>query len=117
MSFSKKWQKLSNPEFTTFRYPRADKNWFVGEFIQVWYKQRSPQREKLGVAEITKIEQRELDPDFARKLSIPFITNEEAIADGFENYVTMIEFMEKQYGLDYISLFNKLTIKWVSNSD
>lgn len=112
MSFSKKWDKLSQPEFTTFRYPRGDKDWYVGEIVQVYFKSRSPQREKLGVAEIIGKEWRELDPWFAKTDGVKLVAGYEAIADGFAGRDDMVAFMEKQYGLDYLSLFNKITLRW-----
>lgn len=118
ISFSKKWEKLKQPEFTTFRYPRVDKDWYIGEQVQVYFKNRSPQRERLGIAEIINKERRELDPFFTdgkvvEPIRVPLVTDDEAIADGFESRNDMIRYMEKQYGLDYISLFNKLTLRWV----
>ncbi len=118
ISFCKKWEKLEQPEFTTFRFPRKDKDWYVGEVVQVFYRNRSPLREKLGVAEIIEKERRELDSFFTdgRLISprdIPLTTDEEAIADGFMGREDMATFMERQYGLDYLSLFNKLTLKWI----
>jgi len=114
ISFSKKWDKLNQHEFTTFRYPRGDKDWYVGEVVQVFYKSRSPQREKLGIAEIIGKERRELDPNF--ESITPVVTHAEAREDGFIDRGDMVVFMQKQYGLNYISLFNKLTLKWVSLS-
>jgi hypothetical protein len=113
ISFSKKWDKLSFETFTTFRYTRFDKDWFEGEVVQVFYKNRSPQREKLGIAEIIDKRQRELDEWFSKTIDVPLVTNEEAQTDGFVNREDMVHFMEKQYGLVYISLFNKLTLRWV----
>lgn len=111
ISFSKRWDKFQQTEFTTFRYPRGDKDWYVGEEVQVYFKNRSPQRERLGVAKIIGKEQRELDPFFA--VGVSLITDAEVIADGFSNLRAMIDYMEKTYGLDYISCFNKLTLRWV----
>ena len=115
LGFQKKWDKLSNPEFTTFRFQRLDADWQVGEMVQVYFKSRSPQREKLGIAEIINKERRELDP-FSSVYNIPIVTEEEANADGFVSLRAMADYMERQYGLDYISLFNKLTLRWFSVS-
>ena len=61
ISFTEKWSKLEQPIFTTFRYPRIDRDWQIGEMVQVFYKNRSPKREKLGVAQIIGKEPRELN--------------------------------------------------------
>lgn len=104
ISFSNMWNKLDNDVFTTFRYPRADKDWYVGERVQVFYKNRSPNRQKLGEAIITNKELRNLK----------LVTNEEAIADGFDNRTSMEEYMHKQYGVNYASTMNKITFRWIN---
>ncbi len=111
LSFCKKWDKLNKDEFTTFRYPRADKNWYVGEMVQVFYKNRSPNREYLFNAQIIDIQTRELDPHFAKRQQIPLLTDKEANEDGFPSRIDMAEYMAKQYGLDYISKFMKMTLR------
>jgi len=111
LSFTEKWQKLDDDVFTTFRYPRADKDWYVGEEVQVWFKQRSPLREKIGIAVIIGKERRALN-EYHRGC-VPLTTDKEAQDDGFENRIGMKLFMIKRYGLDYISLFNKLTLTWI----
>jgi len=110
MSFSQRWPKLLKDEFTTFRYPRVDKDWYIGEYVQVYYKNRSPQRERICIAEIINKEIRELEPAFATP-DTPLVTEEEAKEDGFESRAAMVQFMSKQYGLDYIARFQKLTLK------
>jgi hypothetical protein len=119
MSFSKKWDKLQQSEFTTFRYPRADTDWFVGEIVQIFFKNRSPSREKLGIARIVNKEKRELDTfstdgTIVKPIGVPLTTEKEAQEDGFKSREDMVKYMEKQYGLDYISLFDKLTLRWLS---
>jgi len=104
ISFSKKWGKLSTPKFTTFRFPRKDKDWYIREVVQVFYKNRSPQREKLGVAEIIKKESRLGARDDA-----------EAREDGFENCHEMEKWMIKTYGETRTwESINKLTLIWLS---
>ena len=52
LGFSRKWDKLKNDTFTTFRFERRDADWTVGEVVQVVYKPRTKGREILGVATI-----------------------------------------------------------------
>ncbi len=108
LSFSEKFPKLQQPVFTTFRYPY----WRVGETVQVFYKSRSPEREKLGIAEIVSIEHRELDPRFDYE-GRPLVTEAEAIADGFASRADMVLYMQKQYGRNFLSCLDKLTLRWV----
>ena len=101
LSFTEMWDKLKQPEFTTFRYPRCDKDWYSGEIVQVFYKSRSPKRRRLGTAKIIGKERRELDPNFGHVA--PVISQDEAEKDGFISRGDMVMFMQRQYGLDYIS--------------
>lgn len=103
ISFSKKWDKLNQIEFTTFRFPRGDKDWYQSEIVQVFFKSRSPQRENLGVAEIISKESRLGAQDDA-----------EAQADGFIDCQDMEQWMIKTYGERKTwKPMNKLTLRWV----
>jgi len=84
LGFSKKWPKLQQKEFTTFRLPRRDRDWEVGEYAQIVVKPRSKGGgEKLGIAKIISKEQRS-PVKLAPLDGIPVITDDEALADGFE---------------------------------
>ena len=117
LGFSKRWQKLSNPEFSTFRYPRMDRDWGVGEVVQVVIQpRRKGGGDKLGCAEIINNEVRELDAQYFEMVKgdcPPLVTDVEAQADGFAGLDDMITWMEKTYGrLDWMSRMNKLTLTW-----
>ena len=102
ISFTEHWSKLSNREFTTFRFPRKDKDWYVGEKIQVYYKSRSPKRERLGIAEIIQKVQKYASND------------EEAREDGFNDLRDMENWMIKTYGeAKTWQPMNKLTLRWI----
>lgn len=106
LGFTEKWGKLKQSRFTTFRFARKDKDWFLGELVQVVFKPRSKQREILGVAEITN---KELKSSF---LDITFI---EAINDGFPNLNTMENWLIKTHGLEKCNRepINRLTLRWI----
>lgn len=125
LGFSERWQKLSNPEFTTFRFKRKDKDWEVGEVVQVVYKpRRKGGGEFLGIAEIVSKEPRCM-AWHGSDLIEPKITNEEAIADGFpdgehkgrfkEGYFFMWEWLWDAYGGKRLmeEPMNKLTLVWI----
>ena len=105
LSFSKRWQKLSNPTFTTFRFPRKDKDWFVGEVVQVWLKTRSPEREYICEAVIVA----------KNYLPLYFVTNAEAREDGFANKRDMFMWVLKAHGgkraVAENFMMNKLTLR------
>ena len=114
MGFSRKWQKLSNPEFTTFRFKRRDKqDWQVGECVQIVYKPRSKEREKLGVAEIVKKEPR--DMVLGRPHKYPIATLDDVIADGFNHYWEMWDWLVETYPRQriYNEPMNLLALRWV----
>lgn len=105
LGFSKRWQKLSNPIFTTFRFTRKDRDWQSGEQVQVVYKPRSKEREYLGVAEILNKESRHI-------LTVSGLSDTEARDDGFSNRDDMFQWLVKTYsGLP--ETMNKLTLRWV----
>lgn len=102
IGFSKKWDKLKQPEFTTFRFPRKDRDWYVGETVQVYFHPRSKDREFLGIAEII---------DKVARLEV---SEKEAIADGFQSVADMGSWLIKTYGCtDRVKNgMNKLTLRW-----
>lgn len=119
LGFTKKWDKLSQPEFTTFRYPRGDYDWYVGEQVKVVLQpRRKGGGEFLGIVEITNKERREFDKEYfdLAQDGIPMITDAEAIADGFMGVDDMVNWLEKTYGrLDFMPRMNKLTLKWLGD--
>ena len=120
IGFQKKWQKLSNHEFTTFRFTRRDKrDWQVGELVQVVYKpRRKGGGEVLGIAKIINKEKRELDKEYFdfTEDGVSLITDDEAIEDGFLDVSDMVKWLEKIYGrLDWMPRMNKLTLKWIKD--
>ena len=105
LNFTRKWPKLSQPSFTTFRFPRQDKDWEIGETIRIVYKARTRGRETLGEAIIVNKEKRYLAG----------ITSEEAIEDGFpEGLAQMQRWLLSVYDAVQVrNLLHKLTLEWV----
>lgn len=111
MGFSKKWGKLNHQTFSTFRLPRKDRDWYIGEPIQVVYHPRSKDHKLLFLAEIINVEHRSFDP-----ASAPLITNAEAIADGFDSVNSMRLWLEQAHGKFNVSrLFNKITLRHIED--
>ena len=104
--FTKRWDKLQQREFTTFRFSRKDRDWIVGEVVKVVVRPRQKDRYFLYVAQIIKKESREVIQ----------ITDEEAVADGFQDSLEMSSWMVKTHGSDRIlrERINKLTIHYVA---
>lgn len=115
LGFQKKWDKLSQNTFTTFRFPRRDKDWGHNEEVQVVYKPRHKDREVLGIAQIISKEYRSPDAEFLVQ-GFPSISDEEARADGFEDYEDMHDWLLATYGSGNSLMYepmSKLTLKWV----
>jgi len=125
LGFSHKWRKLNKQwyerdlhTFTTFRYPRRDKDWEVEEVVQVVYKPRSKEREPLGIARIIRKQEKDIDEgwSFYGSNTAKAISPSEAEEDGFTgqhgggDVRAMREFI-----FDYSrgSLINKLTLYWI----
>lgn len=110
LGYQRKWAKLTQPESTTFRYPRADKDWQKGELVQVVIKPRSKDREFVGYAEIIKID----------LVQMADITEFMAQQDGFASKAEMMSFLAKAYKNNYRWLWrkpmNRLTLIWVERS-
>jgi len=111
LGFSRKWDKLKNDTFTTFRFKRRDADWFVGEVVQVVYKPRSKKRDILGTAEIICKEPRGIVQEY--NLDAPKITEQEAKEDGFTDFAEMYNWLAKAYGFEAVNTrpMNKLTLR------
>lgn len=110
MGFTKKWPKLQQKTFTTFRVPRRDTDWRAGESVQVVYHPRSKDREFLFNAEIISTEPRTF---IGKNFGLPQITDKEAVEDGFTSREDMMAFMQKSHreeSVEYL-LLKKLTLK------
>ena len=109
LGFSKKWPKLSMDEFTTFRFPRKDTDWQVGEIVQIVYHPRSNKdREIIGTAKIIIKQPYCLKPTG----SYLYPTQEDAEADGFPDVDQFLDFFYESYGDRIFSEpMNKLTLE------
>ena len=105
MGFSQRWDKLSNPVWTTIRFPRKDKDWMVGEIVQIVLHPRSKEREVLGIAKIVNKESRDL---FRVGLS-----ENEIHGEGFGNKEEMGQWLDKTYGRRWLDEpMNLLRLKY-----
>ncbi len=127
LGFSKKWYKLNTEIiFTTFRFPRKDRDWEVEELVQIVYKPRSKEREILGIARIIRKQEKDLRKNWsyfpsARCPNTPdMITPEDAEEDGFTgmhgggDILKMMKFFYETYGYVRDKKMNKLTLYWVA---
>jgi hypothetical protein len=109
LGFSVMWSKLLQPGFTTFRFPRKDRDWQCGELARVVYHPRHKDRKVLGVAHIIAKEQRLL---MGKSADIPTIDTQEAVADGFISLSEMLGWIAKTYREIPAEPMNKLTLIW-----
>ena len=127
IGFSKKWDKLNNELlFTTFRYPRRDRDWEVEEVVQVVYKPRSKDREPLGIARIIRKQEKDMANKYWEYRSRRDVLADskcihpgEALADGFisqhgaGDVKAMLEFLREPRRGDII---NKITLYWIERT-
>ena len=111
LGVTEKWGKLKNPSWPTFRLPRRDTDWWVGEVVQVVYKPRSKKREVLGVAKIVEKTPKHF---WGPSVRGNIIHVNEAIEDGFKNLQEMQAWFLKTHGSRVRQEpLNKLTVEWV----
>lgn len=116
LGFVKEWDKFKQGYFTTFRFPRKDKDWQVGELVQIVIHPRSKDRKILGTAEIIEKLPRTISNVFYFTFT-PKVLESEAIADGFKSKEDMITWVDKTYkGRQLIKPMNKLTLEWRDRS-
>jgi len=121
LGFTEKWPKLKEPLFTTFRFTRRDRDWEVGELVQIVFKPRSKSREILGIAQILSSERRwvlnakdDKLKHYGDYFAVKAVTETEAILDGFENRAGMVVWIRRAHRLrNVLEPMNKLTLRWV----
>lgn len=115
LGFSKKWPKLEQEEFTTFRFPRKDRDWGVGEVVQIVFKPRGKDKEVLGVARISSKEKRwAFDSIFSETGGILHVSLKEAVGDGFSDIEDMTIWLFDTYKERFHDEpMNKLTLRWL----
>lgn len=102
MDFSEMWPKLRDAEFTTFRLTRRDRDWALGEQVQIVYRPRSKDRRPLCLANIYG----------KRSTTFKSVTEEEAIADGFSSSLEMWQWLQKAHpGIAMSTPLNKLYLR------
>jgi len=106
--------KLEDNIFTSFRFSRRDKDWAIGEIVQIVLKPRSKEREILGKAVILNKEKRYM-PRLLEKLGYPHITDNEVKQDGFPDYYSMWHWLFDTYSGQKLvdEPMNKLTLRWI----
>ena len=129
LGFSRKWQKLTDDIlFTTFRYPRRDKDWQVEEVVQVVYKPRTKGRVILGIARIIRKQKKNTKKGWCYYPSLGFpttpdmITPQEAYEDGFSgmhgggDVQKLLQWLRESNPDRYFRepIVNKLTLYWIT---
>lgn len=97
--------KMLAPTFSTWRWPRKDKDWQPGEIVQVVIKPRLPLRVVLGCAKIVTVESR----------GSWSITDQEAQADGFVSAFWLNAYLcdeQRSRQIPITTKPNKLMLEW-----
>lgn len=125
LGFCKDWDKLKQPEFTTFRFEHRGKPHVIGEQFQIKIKPRSKGGGIFkGIAKLRMKEPRAM-AKYGDLTGCQLVTNDEALVDGFEDkwdkhafkraYFGMWEFLWDCYGWERLHKepMNKMTLRWV----
>lgn len=121
MSFSQLWPKLAQDKFTTFRLPRRDKDWEVGEQVRIMFKGRTKMRSILGSAKIigkapraVPLAFRWVDLNNVRQTEVPPVTVAEARQDGFGSVKDMAIWVTLKHRTvkDDVLVMNRLVLEW-----
>lgn len=104
LSFSTFYDKLiSGEKQQTIRRPRK-RPLKVGDKLYIYWKQRTPNREFLGIAEVTNI----------RRVLLGEVTEREAVLDGFSSVKDLIQGFQSVYGESVeIMAFDIINFKWL----
>jgi hypothetical protein len=104
------WPKLEEPEWSTFRFPRRDKDWQVGETVRIVFHPRGRDRKVLGTAQVRDKQPRVMIADEGPIMST---SPDEAREDGFNSLSMMCAWIRQRYGEESLHKpMNKLTIRW-----
>jgi len=124
MNYLTNTPKLQEPEFTTFRLPRKDKDWREKEIVLIVYKPRGKNREVLGTAKIITKEPKYFFYIPHGLFKERIINDKDAKRDGFQSSHEMYLAMIKMHGHEkidgsflvtgpYDGRINKLTLRWM----
>ena len=107
MGFATDWPKLKQDRFTTFRFQRRDRDWAIGEVVQVKVKPRSKGG---GVYKGNALIEAKETKHFGKYS----ITEAEAVEDGFQSKVEMWRWLLKSHSPEQlVRPLNKLTLRGV----
>jgi hypothetical protein len=101
------WPKLANPMCSTVR-PHS--HWKAGQTVQVYYRNRGPNRKALGIADIVSVETVVLNAIFIEHGRL--LTDAEARDDGFADLKGMAAWMYRTYHDKFSPVMDKLTLRW-----
>jgi hypothetical protein len=108
---------LDGSKHQTIRKPRKNPI-KKGDTLHLWWKQRSPEREKLGEARCNGIINVTIYPRCVNNSTDQSITDPStldrfAIADGFDSWLHMVEWFSNTHGLP----FSGVLIQWGALND
>jgi len=130
LGFSQMWPKLKEDQFTTYRFPRKDKDWQIEEVVQVVFKPRTKDRVILGIARIIRVTQKDINnqwsyyPSPSKPNTPDMITPWEAEEDGFEgqhgggDVDKMRKYFQDAHGYTRCDkeMINKLQLYWIERN-
>lgn len=116
LGFAEYHPKLRLHTFTTFRYPRSDRDWEHLEFVQIVLKPRTKDRVPIGIAKISAKIEGYVFPQEKPFIDFPchLIRPSEALCDGFSNLREMHDYFVDMHGKRLLEEpLNKLVLSYI----
>jgi len=106
-------RRLFNEQFVTYKRIRKDKDWQVGEIVNVTLSPVAKPHTQLGFAKIININKKS-----SNRFIYPETTElscDELLYEGFGQFDEW-KFKQSYFGNDYhiVKIFNKITLQWIT---
>jgi hypothetical protein len=111
-AYNIKRNRLFNEEFTTYKRIRKDKDWEVGEIVNITLSPVAKPHTQLGLAKIIRIDKKSTNHYIYTDTTS--LSSEELAYDGFEPFSDW-KFMHSYFGYKSyeVKIFNKITLQWI----
>ena len=112
-SYNTKRNRLFNEQFVTYKRTRNDKDWQVGEIVNITLSPVAKPHIQLGVAKIISIDKKSTNHYMYTETTD--LSGEELRYEGFDNFQNW-NFMHKFFkdSRHDVKTFNKITLQWIT---
>jgi hypothetical protein len=112
--YNVKRNRLFNEQFITHKRIRKDKDWQVGEIVNITLSPVAKPHIQLGLAKIISIDKKS-DNHYIYPETTD-LSSEELAYEGFSHWGDTWKFKRTYFGDDYfdVKIFNKITLQWIT---